>query len=125
MPLEDLALAQYSDADYAGDRPDMHSTSGSLLALVGPHSWLPLAASSTKQTAASHSTAEAEVVAAERATRECGVPALDLWETILRTAAPLVLLEDNQTTALNTRTGKFPKTPAHSAHAWGQRPLAL
>ena len=47
---EDLELVQYSDAGYAGDRSDTHSISGSYLVLVGPHSWFPLAASSTNPT---------------------------------------------------------------------------
>ena len=87
----------------------MHSTSGAYLVLVGPHTWYPLAASSDKQTVVSHSTTEAEVIAAERAMRESGVPALDLWETILGRPVRLTLLEDNQTTAMNIRSGKFPK----------------
>ena len=54
-------------------------------------------------------TAEAEAVAAERSMRESGVAALDLWETVPQRDAKLTLLEDNQTTALNIRTGEFPK----------------
>ena len=48
-------------------------------------------------------------MAAEQALRECGIPALDLWETVLQRPVSLTLLEDNQTTAHNIRTGKFPK----------------
>ena len=95
---------QHSDADFASDRADSKSTSGLSLVLVGP-----LAAHSKKQTAVSHSTAEAEVVAAEASMRELGVPALDLWEIILERAVEIKLLEDDQTTATNIRTGRFPK----------------
>ena len=48
-------------------------------------------------------------MAAEQALRECGIPAFDLWETVLQRPVSLTLLEDNQTTAHNIRTGKFPK----------------
>ena len=63
---------------------------------------VPHAASSTKQTAVSHSTAEAEVVAAEKSMRESGVPALDLWETVVMRSIRLTFLEDNQTMAHNS-----------------------
>ena len=105
----ELSLVQYSDADFASDRGDAKSTSGLFLALVGPTTFFPLAAHSRKQAAVSHSTAEAEVVAAEDSMRELGVPALDLWETILEREVKVQLLEDNQTTAINIRTGRFPK----------------
>ena len=75
---ENLKLAQYADAVCASGRSDAKSTSGLLLAQVGPMSFYPLAAHPKKQTAVSHSTAEAEAVAAEASMHEVGVPALDL-----------------------------------------------
>ena len=62
---EDRGLGQYSDATFTSDRSDAKSISGLFLDLVGPMSFYPLAVRSKKQTAVSHSTAEAEVVAAE------------------------------------------------------------
>ena len=41
--------------------------------------------------------------------RHSRVPALDLWETILGRNVELKLLEDNQITATNIRTWRFPK----------------
>ena len=76
-------LGLFSGADFAGDRADMRSTSGVFLALYGPHSFFPLSAQSTKQTAASHITVEAEIVAADHALRTSGLPALPLWERFL------------------------------------------
>ena len=61
--LKDLQLCLYTDADFAGDRNDLKSTSGVFLALTGTHSFWPLCGQSKKQTAVSHSTAEAELVA--------------------------------------------------------------
>ncbi len=43
-----LPLGLFSDADFAGDRADMRSTSGVFLALYGPHSFFPLSAQSKK-----------------------------------------------------------------------------
>ena len=59
---ERLAFGLFSDADFAGDRADMRSTSGVFLALYGTHSLFPLSGQSKKQTAVSHGTAEAEIV---------------------------------------------------------------
>ena len=39
-PPEKLFLGLYVDADFAGDRSDMKSTSGVFLVLLGPHSFL-------------------------------------------------------------------------------------
>ena len=76
---EKLELIQYVDADFASDKADGKSTSGLYLVLAGPSSFFPLAACSKKQTAISHSTPGAEIVAAEASLRTQGVAALDLW----------------------------------------------
>ena len=65
-PPEKLYLGLYVDADFAGDRSDMKSTSDIFLALMAPHTFFPLNGISKKQTAQSHSTPEAEIVAAGR-----------------------------------------------------------
>ena len=60
------SLTGYSDADWAGDQDDQHSTSGNLFLMAGgPVSWL-----SKKQAIVALSTAEAEYVALSRATQE-------------------------------------------------------
>ena len=38
-PKEDLELSLYCDADFAGDRTDLKSTSGGFLVLTGTHSF--------------------------------------------------------------------------------------
>ncbi len=80
---DDVSLGLFSDADFAGDKAGQRSTSGVFLALYGPHTFFPLSAQSKKQTAVSHSTVEAEIIAADHAIRMSGLPALPLWETIL------------------------------------------
>ena len=80
---KDLRLQLFADADFAGDLSTRKSTSGLFLALAGPHSFYPLTASSKKQTAVSHSTPEAEIVAADAALRTLGFPGMDLWDKVL------------------------------------------
>ena len=77
--------------------------------LIGPHSFFPLAAISKKQTATSHSSPEAELVALTMALKDEGIPALDLWEIILGRLPKLTLHEDNQAAAQIVRTGKSQK----------------
>ena len=70
--LKDVSLELFSDADFAGDKADSKSTSGVFLALKGPNTFFPLSASSKKQSCVSHSTPEAELVAANLAVRTEG-----------------------------------------------------
>ena len=60
--LADLTLQLFTDADFAGSKSDMKSTSGIYFGLSGPNSFYPLSWISKKQTAMSHSTPEAELV---------------------------------------------------------------
>ncbi len=105
---EELELGLFSDADFAGDRETMRSTSGVFLALYGPHTFYPPNAQSKKQTAVSHSTVEAEIVAADHAIRRSGLPALPLWETVLDRTLSLEVYQDNQATARIMTTGWAP-----------------
>jgi hypothetical protein len=59
---KDLRLRLYADADFVGDKDSFRSTSGAFFALVGPHSFVPLAAKTKKQSCVSHSTPDAEIV---------------------------------------------------------------
>ena len=79
-----LRLKLFTDADLAGDRPSYRSTSGVVLVLWGPNTFFPLAAMSKRQSSVSHSTPEAEVVAASIGIRMIGTPQLDLWDTITK-----------------------------------------
>ena len=85
-------LIGYSDADWAGDVDDRHSTSGSVFLLAkGAVSWL-----SKKQATVALSTTEAEYVALSTATQEA------IWLRRLFTDVgepleePIVINEDNQ-----------------------------
>jgi hypothetical protein len=105
---EDIEIGLFSDADFAGDRGTMRSTSGVFLALYGPHSFFPLCSQSKKQTAVSHSTVEAEIVAADHAIRTTGLPCLSLWEKLLDRQMSLEVYQDNQATARIMSTGRAP-----------------
>ena len=93
-----MELRLFADADFAGDRPGYKSTSGSFLIMSGPSTYFPLSAKSAKQTSVSHSTPEAELVSAALGIRTVGVPALDLWEFVLKRLVVLGLMEDKQST---------------------------
>jgi len=103
-----LELSLYSDADFAGCKITKRSTSGIFLALTGPNTFFPLNAISKKQTCVSHSTPEAELVAAAAALRMEGLPALNLWEGLFQRPVKLTLHEDNQAAITVMVTGKNP-----------------
>ncbi len=126
QPTSELGL--FSDADFAGDRAGMRSTSGVFLALYGPHSFFPLSAQSKKQTAVSHSTVEAEIIAADQALRTSGLPAIPLWTKILNRPVALELYQDNQATGRIVATVRAPALRhiqrTHSARvAWADERL--
>ena len=68
------------------------------MALTGPNTFIPISAVSKRQTCVSHSTTEAEVVAADTAIRTEGLPVKHLCEFILNREVDLGLREDNQAT---------------------------
>ena len=75
-PVSMLSLHVYCDADFAGDQETMKSTSGVHLVLQGPNSYFPLTCVSKKQSCQSHSTPEAEFVAASHGIRAVAIPFL-------------------------------------------------
>ena len=89
---DDGQLIGYSDADYAGDPDDCHSTTGNVFLMnSGPISWL-----SKKQGIVTLSTAEAEYVALTMATQEAVWIRRLLSDLKLPQDHPTVLMEDNQ-----------------------------
>ena len=89
---ENLSVVGYSDADWAGDQDDRHSTSGNLLLMTGgPISWY-----SKKQAIVALSTSEAEYVALSAATQEAVWLRRLLTDLQVTLSEPTVLMEDNQ-----------------------------
>ena len=56
----------------------------------------------------SHSTPEAEIVAAETAMRTLGIPAMDLWDFVMNGSLPVEFMEDNESTIAVIKSGKNP-----------------
>ena len=83
------------------------------LALHGHHSFFPLSGQSKKQTAVSHSTVEAEMVAAVHAIVSSGLPALQLWEWLLGRDMSIDVFQDSQATARIMATGRAPHITRH------------
>jgi hypothetical protein len=108
---EDLELTIYSDADWAGDKTSYFSTTGGFMCLTGRNTFFPLAAMSKKQSCVSHSTPEAEIVAADMVMKSIGIPALQLWDTILGkpgTRLKAKFREDNEAAIKIFKSGKNP-----------------
>ena len=80
---DELRLALFVDADFAGCRATMKSATGVYLALVGPHTHYPLGFLSKKHSACAHSIVEAALIAADTGVRLEGIPAMELWKVIL------------------------------------------
>jgi len=74
--------------------PIARAHSGVFMALVGQRSFVPLAGISKKQTSVSKSTPEAEIVAIDHGLAKEGIPAIGLWEAILKKPIQIRLMED-------------------------------
>ena len=104
-----LELDAYPDADFAGCKRTSRSTSGGWFELgAGSPTGLTTAGlewSSKRQTATATSTTEAEMSSAAAILKGAAVPALELWERLLRRPVTIRLLEDNQATLKVMQSG--------------------
>jgi hypothetical protein len=105
---EEIGVHLYADADFAGCKRTGRSTSGGFLCMGGPDTFFPIQAISRKQTAVSHSTPEAEIVAADLSVRTIGVPSLSLWDKLFDRDVVCLFHEDNAAMIQVCRTGKNP-----------------
>eukprot|EP00959_Pyramimonas_sp_CCMP1952_P266349 5568415-Pyramimonas_sp.AAC.1 len=94
--MEDVLLMQYYDADLASDIRTHRSTSASYQAIRGPYTRAGQSMGSQRQTCVSHSTLEAEIVAADLALRKQLLAALPLWEMLLGRQIRCLFLGDKQ-----------------------------
>ena len=106
--MEDLDPCLYADSDFAGCTTTRKSTSGMVHQLTGPNSCFPLMAASRKQNCVSNSTAEAELIATCTAVRNVGLPALNIWDRVLKRKAKLTLYEDNTAMIKMLKNGLSP-----------------
>ena len=106
--MDDVRLALYADADFAGCVESLRSTSGGHLNLEGRNTRFPLSGSSKRQRCVRHSTPEAEIVAADAAMRAMGLPALKLLQRILKKSPNFVFYDDNKAMIGVARSGRNP-----------------
>jgi hypothetical protein len=97
-PMSELHLGVYTDADHAGDKTDRVSTSGIMVIIMGPNTWFPINAISSKQTCQSHSTPESEIVALDKGVKDEAIPLLNLLDIILKRKVKCICWEDNEAT---------------------------
>ena len=76
-------LVMFSDASFAGDLIDSATTSGGLIFLMSPNTWVRLGHMVKKEGAVSNSPAEAETIALDACLRVDATPALTSWEQVL------------------------------------------
>jgi len=106
--IEEHSIALYADADFAGCSQSLRSTSGSHMHIQGKHTRFPLAGGSKRQGCVSHSTPEAEIVAADVTLRTMGLPSISIWETITGRHPQILFHDDNQGMIGVVRSGKNP-----------------
>ena len=99
----------FSEASFAGGLRDSKSTSGGVLCLVGPNTFVPISWLCKKQGAVSHSTAEAEVISLDAGVRMVGLPALFFWELVIEVFEPQG--EEKTSKLLKENWGKGPYQP--------------
>ena len=77
-------LVLFQDSDFAGDLEDSKSTSGGTLCVfLEGHTFVPISWMCKKETAASHSSTESEIISLDTGLRLDGLPALELWDLIV------------------------------------------
>ena len=106
--IKELSVGIYADADYAGCGQSLRSTSGSHMMAFGSHTRFPLAGGSKRQGCVSHSTCEAEIVAADYALRTHAVPVISLWKTLVGSDPKIIFHDDNQGMIAIIRSGQNP-----------------
>ena len=102
-------LRLFADADFAGCSRTQRSTSGVSLFMSGPNTKASLSAVSKRQTAVSHSTPEAEMIAGAFALRAEGIPQMGLWDIVLQRDMRLEFAEDNEAMIKMCRSGHLQK----------------
>jgi hypothetical protein len=120
-PSSALERRVYADADFAGRIKTMRSTTGVILAVSGPNARMILAGVSKRQTAVSHSTPEAEIIAADHAMRAEGIPALSLLDTIFERKVHLCMMEDNEAMVSDLSLRKEPHHEIPQQNPQGRR----
>ena len=86
---EDIQLALFADASFASWLGDSKTTSGAVLCLMGPNTYVPISWVCKKQVSISNSSTESDLISLDAALRMEGIPALELWDTVIDVFCPL------------------------------------
>ena len=76
-------MGLFQDSDFAGDLEDSKSTSGGVLCIFGRRTFVLISRMCKKLTSVSHGSTEAEVISRDTGLRMDGIPALDLWDSVI------------------------------------------
>ena len=76
-------MGLFQDSDFAGDFENSKSISGVVLCIFGSRTFVPISWMCKKQTSASHSSVESEIILLDAGLRMDGLPALDLWDVVI------------------------------------------
>ena len=76
-------LGLLQDSDFEGDLEDSKFTSSGTSCVFGSHTFVPISWMCKKQTSASRSSTESEIISLDAGLRLDGIPALDLWDLIV------------------------------------------
>ena len=112
----DCRIGLFCDASFAADLTDSKSTTGALLCIFGPSTFVPITWVCKKHGAVSHSSTEAEVIALDAALRLEGLPALMLWDTVNEVFSQKNTDQDKTTLALGDQSRKSRGRKAQSEH---------
>ena len=104
-----MLFSIYPDADLCGTFDTTRATSGGFVELIGTGTFFPLDWFSKRQSATSHSTTEAELVAASKMLRESLIPIQSLWSLLLQRKVVSVVHEDNMSTITVIDAGYSPQ----------------
>ena len=107
-------LGLFQDSNFAGHLEDSKSTSGGTLCISGSHTFVAINWMCKKQTSASHSSTESEIISLDAGLRLDGIPALDLWDLIVS------ILHGNTRSSFNTSHKSKTKAPSWSDQRFGQ-----
>jgi hypothetical protein len=105
----ELYLQTYCDADFAGCPRTQRSTTGVVVIMKGSHTRFLLSAVSSRQVAVSHSTPEAEIIAAEHALRSETLPLMGLFDKIWERPVHVCIEEDNEAMIKIMKSGQSQK----------------
>ena len=114
----DVGVHVYADADFAGDPSTKRSTTGVHVCLRGTYTYFPINGQSKRQECVSHSTPEAEIVAADWALMREGIPTLDLWDVVIKKGQKVIFHDDNESMIKVCKSGKNP-TMRHMLRSHG------